>query len=209
MFGDDDMYGLGEAGGRNQYLIGSGVGVATSTATALIIRRAVKDPVTGESTVKKYANGIGAVAAAAVGGAMMASSKTREIGIATIVSGVAAGLLAHVAEMISAKKKSGGWGDVVIDPTAVIEPYQGFGAAMIDPAYPVPGSINQGYGFGTTNPNVTLVGAQNVSLVGPPTLANAGDYGMGENPAVTQTKLLGGPSISALGAHYGSTVFGH
>lgn len=203
MFGDDDMFG--EAGTRNQYLIGSGIGVAASTATAITIRRYVKN-----ETAKKYSNGIGAAVSAVAGGAMMFSPKTKEIGIATMVSGIAAGLLAHVAGMIEEKKeekKSGGWGDVMIDPTAVIQPYQGFGAAIVDPAYPIPGSISQG--FGASN-NVTLVGSgPDVTLVGPPSLAHAGDYGMGENPAVTQTKLLGGPSISALGAHYGATLFGH
>lgn len=193
---------FGEAGTRNQYLIGSGIGVAASTATSITIRRFVKN-----ETAKKYSNGIGAAVSAVAGGAMMFSPKTKEIGVATMVSGIAAGLLAHVADMLSTKA-SQGWGDVMIDPTAVIQPYQGFGAAIVDPAYPVPGSISQG--FGASGSNVSLVGAgPDVTLVGPPSLAHAGDYGMGENPAVTQTKLLGGPSISALGAHYGATLFGH
>lgn len=105
-----------------------------------------------------------------------------------------------------------GWGGVVIDPTAVIQPgngfgihaiepgyavHGGFGAPVIDRAYPVPGSVH-GNGLGAARPE----------LVGPPTLVGAGDYGMGDNPGVTQTKILGGPSVSALGTHFGATLFG-
>ncbi len=104
------------------------------------------------------------------------------------------------------------FGGVVMDPTGVIRPYQGlgihtiepgyavhgngFGAVAIDPAYPVPGSIH-----GASN---GFAGNMN----GPPTLVGAGDYGMGDNPGAAQTKLLGGPSVSALGAHFGATLFG-
>jgi hypothetical protein len=115
----------------------------------------------------------------------------------------------------------GGWRGVDIEPTAVIQPFQGFGQdidvsevdgfgiatigpgyavdglgeAVIDPAYPIPGSIS---GFGMSRPE----------LVGPPTLMNAGDYGMSDNPAVTQTQLLGGPAISGLAGHFGATLYG-
>lgn len=118
---------------------------------------------------------------------------------------------------------AGGWGGVTIDPTAVIQPGAGFGihtiepgyvvpanlpsmmnggfgAAAIEPAYPVPGSISGGGGAG--------FGANRPELVGPPTLVGAGDYGMANNPAVTQTKLLGGPNLSSMGAHFGATLFG-
>lgn len=74
----------------------------------------------------------------------------------------------------------------------------GFGAAVIDAAYPVPGSVHQsGQGFS----------GYGDSPVGPPTLLDAGDYGLSNNPAVQQNTLLGGPSLSALGAHFGSTLF--
>lgn len=109
-----------------------------------------------------------------------------------------------------------GWGGVTIDPTGVIRPGLGihaiepgyavhgggFGAVAIDPAYPVPGSVHAGFGGGSG------FGMNRPDLVGPPTLVGAGDYGMGDNPGVAQTKLLGGPSVSALGAHYGATLFG-
>ena len=116
-----------------------------------------------------------------------------------------------------------GLGAVTINPTAVIQPYQGngngfgiatiepgfvvpanlpamqnngFGAVAIDPAFPVPGSIQNGFG------------AAKPELVGPPTLVGAGDYGMSDNPAVQQTKILGGPNLSSMGMHFGATLFG-
>jgi hypothetical protein len=120
------------------------------------------------------------------------------------------------------KKTAAGWGGVTIDPTAVIQPGQGFGihaiepgyvvpanlpalqngfgAVAIDPAYPIPGSIHGGGGAG--------FGANKPELVGPPTLVGAGDYGMSNDPAVTQTKLLGGPNVSSMGMHFGATLFG-
>jgi len=119
-----------------------------------------------------------------------------------------------------------GWNGVVIDPTAVIQPGMGngfgiatiepgyvvpanlpsmmnggFGAATIEPAYPVPGSIHGGGGYGG-------FGGNRPELVGPPTLVGAGDYGMSDNPAVQQTKLLGGPNLSSMGMHFGATLFG-
>jgi hypothetical protein len=180
---DHDMFGLSEAGSRNQYLIGSAVGVAASTGVAIGVRKLVQS-----ASVKKYANGIGAASAGVIGGAMMFSHKTKEIGLATIVSGVAAGLLAHLTEMIAPPAAAAGLGYSY-----------SFGDPVIDPAYPIPGSVHGAFGgFGAARPE----------LVGPPTLVGAGDYGMSENPGATQTKLLGGPSISALGAHYGATLFG-
>ena len=75
----------------------------------------------------------------------------------------------------------------------------GFGAAKIEPAFPVQGSISGGgAGFGANRPD----------LVGPPTLVGAGDYGMGDNPGLQQARLLGGPSVSTMGAHFGATLFG-
>lgn len=117
-----------------------------------------------------------------------------------------------------------GFAGVTINPTGVIAPYQGngfgiatiepgfvvpanlpaamnngFGGVTIDPAFPVPGSISGGGGgFGADRPD----------LVGPPTLVGAGDYGMGNDPGAAQVRTLGGPGISAMGAHFGATLFG-
>lgn len=117
-----------------------------------------------------------------------------------------------------------GFAGVTINPTGVIAPYQGngfgiatiepgfvvpanlpamqnngFGNVTIDPAFPVPGSISGGSaGFGADRPE----------LVGPPTLVGAGDYGMGNDPGAAQVRTLGGPGISAMGAHFGATLFG-
>ena len=133
------------------------------------------------------------------------------------------------APAATAPAPAAGWGGVTINPTAVIPPgmgygngfgiptiepgyvvpanlpsmqmqNNGFGAVTIDPAFPVPGSIHGGGGAG--------FGANRPELVGPPTLVGAGDYGMSENPAVQQTKLLGGPNLSSMGMHFGATLFG-
>jgi hypothetical protein len=191
---DHDMFGLDEAGSRNHYLIGGAAGVAISTGTAVMIRK-----YSTSKDMQSYANGIGAVTAGVIGGALTFMPKTKEAGIALAVSGVAAGLLGHVAEMLmdSATKPA-------TKPEPAPAPGQfgygyGFGAPVIDAAYPIPGSVQSGsYGFGAARPE----------LVGPPTLVGAGDYGMSENAGATQTRLLGGPSISALGSHYGATLFG-
>ena len=107
----------------------------------------------------------------------------------------AGGLGIHTIEPGYAVPASG-LGIHTIEPGYAV-PASGLGAVTIDPAFPVQGSMPNG------------LGAARPELVGPPTLVGAGDYGMGENPAVAQSKLLGGPSVSALGAHYGATLFGH
>jgi len=96
----------------------------------------------------------------------------------------------------------GGFGIHAIEPgypvpAGYVQP--GLGAPVVEPAYPIPGSVHEGGasfdGFGAEAP------------VGPPTLLDAGDYGLSNNPAVQQNANLGGPTLSALGAHFGSTLF--
>jgi hypothetical protein len=142
--------------------------------------------------------------------------------------------------------KAAGWGGVVMDPTAVIQPYQGngFGIHSIEPGYVVPANLpsmmngpgnvtmsptgviwpqQNGFGAASIEPGFLIPGSggggfasgggagfgiDQPELMGPPTLVGAGDYGMGNNAGATQTRLLGGPSVSSMGAHFGATLFG-
>lgn len=116
-------------------------------------------------------------------------------------------------EQVAMKKSTMGWGGVTIDPTAVIQPGAGgFGIHTIEPGYVVPAnlpSLQNGFGAAAIEPAYPVQGTiQQNGFAGPPTLVGAGDYGMSDNPAVTQTKLLGGPSVSSMGMHFGATLFG-
>jgi hypothetical protein len=248
--GEVDMFGLDEfgqpAGGDSMWgaVIGGGVGTG-----AAIIARAMSKPT---SKFHQYSELAGLLAGGIAGGVMMAFPGTRRMGWAAAATALVTNGLRQLEQSVfmpkataaeaqalvtaaassadqkasfadAAKLVGSGWGGVTIDPTAVIQPYQGgfgihsiepgyvvpanlpsmmnngFGAAAIEPAYPVPGSISGGgAGFGADRPE----------LVGPPTLVGAGSYGMGDNPGAAQTKLLGGPSVSAMGTHFGATLFG-
>jgi hypothetical protein len=100
-----------------------------------------------------------------------------------------------------------GWGGTVINP-AYRAGRGGFGIHAIEPGYNVPGG-----GFGTpviqkAFPVASPGFGAAMKRSGPPTLVGAGDYGLGRNPGVSQLGRLGGPAISAMGAHFGSTLFG-
>ena len=233
--GDVDMFGLDEFGGATREdMWGAVIGNGTATVASIAVRKLTKP----HSTYSKYSEGIGALVGAAAGAIMYAFPKTKGMGMSAIANAVIGNGLRQLEQSFLAPSQEeqlkalqelkavteavskiqlpalGGWGNVTIDPTAVIQPYQGLGihtiepgyavnnglgAVTIDPGYPVPGSVQGGYGFGAARPE----------MVGPPTLVGAGDYGMSENAGATQTKLLGGPSVSALGSHYGATLFGH
>jgi hypothetical protein len=212
-----DMFGLDEFGvpvGPNS-MWGAMVGVGVATGASILTRALTKS----SSAFHKYSEGVGMAAGILAGGAMMASPKTRQMGIAAMATAFVSNGLRQLEAILLTPKQvkdaamAGSWGGVVIDPTKVIqggwgqditlegnglgihtiEPgyaVNGFGAAAIEPAYPVQG-----------------LGAM-PELVGPPTLVGAGDYGMKDNPAVMQTQLLGGPAVSGLAMHYGATLFG-
>jgi len=250
--GEVDMFGLDEfgqpAGGDSMWgaVIGGGVGTG-----AAMIARAMTKPT---SKIHQYSELAGLLAGGIAGGVMMAFPGTRRMGWAAAATALVtngmrqlenslfnpyAMTLAEAQAMVAAAAASpdgqatpaetatfarAGFGGVTINPTGVIQPYQGngfgiatiepgfvvpanlpamqnngFGNVTIDPAFPVPGSISGGSaGFGADRPE----------LVGPPTLVGAGDYGMGNDPGAAQVRTLGGPGISAMGAHFGATLFG-
>lgn len=220
--GEVDMFGLDEFGqpAGADALWGAVIGGGIGTGTAIIARAMTKTK--PESKLHQYSELTGLLAGGIAGGIMMAFPGTRRMGWAAAATALVTNGLRQLEQSLFAPKPAAevpaGWGGVTIDPTAVIQPSgfgipaiepgyvvpanlpaQGFGAAAIEPAYPIPGSISGGSaGFGADRPE----------LVGPPTLVGAGDYGMSENPAAQQTKLLGGPNLSAMGAHFGATLFG-
>jgi hypothetical protein len=210
--GEVDMFGLDEFGNPAgaDSMWGAVIGGGVSTGAAILARSLAKDPT---AKLHKYSELTGLLAGAVAGGIMMAFPGTRRMGWAAAATALVTSGLRQLEQ--SLMSKSAGMAGVTIDPTGVIQPgggfgihtiepgysvpSAGFGAATIDPAYPVPGSISGGSaGFGADRPE----------LVGPPTLVGAGDYGMNDNPGVQQTKLLGGPNVSAIGAHFGATLFG-
>lgn len=228
--GETDMFGLDEFGqSPGDSLWGSVIGGGIGTGVAIITRAVTKGPA---SKLHNYSEAIGMLGGVVAGGVLyFAGDKTKRMGVAAMATALVTNglrqleqslfpptIAAQNTEVPLTKEGLGrsGWGGVVIDRTAVIEPGQGFGIATIEPgyavqgggfgapvidrAYPVPGSIHgASAGFGGSRPE----------LVGPPTLVGAGDYGMSDNPGAQQAKLLGGPNYSAMGAHFGATLFGH
>lgn len=103
-------------------------------------------------------------------------------------------------EVLMEKKESdetSGWQGVEIEPAAAVP--GGFGIPAIEPGYGIRGDL----GVVTPEAGYAIPG----SVSGPPALQ--GDYGLSANPAVQQTKILGGPAVSGMGAHYGATLFGN
>jgi hypothetical protein len=104
----------------------------------------------------------------------------------------------------------GGMGAVDIEPGFLVPgtepPPGGFGAVTVDP-----GGVFQDFGDEGYSPYESeqeMEDVEDTTLVGPPQLANAGDYGLGNNPGVAQAAALGGPPVSGLSMHYGATLFG-
>jgi len=275
--GEVDMFGLDEFGQPvGDAMWGSVIGGGIGTGVAIMTRAMTAT----SSTLHQYSELTGLVAGGAAGGVMMAFEGTRRMGIAAIATALVtnglrqlerslfapqstvAELQAQLAAAIADKDgksasvklppKGAGWGGVVMDPTAVIQPYQGngFGIHSIEPGYVVPANLpsimngfggpgnvtmnptgviwpqghpNAGFGAAAIEPGYLIPGSNNGSFasgggagfgidqpetMGPPTLVGAGDYGMGNNAGATQTRLLGGPNVSSMGAHFGATLFG-
>lgn len=210
--GDVDMFGLDEFGGATREdMWGAVIGNGTATLASIALRRMTKK----DSAYNKYSEGIGAIVGAAAGGVMMAFAKTKGMGMAAIVNAFIGNGLRQLEQSLltdkSAAAPANGWGIHAIEPgyavnganlgihavepgyavngahglgIHAVEPGYavngGLGAVTVDPGFPVPGSITQG--LAAAQPDVTLVGA------GP---------------------QLASPSVSALGAHYGATLFGN
>lgn len=216
--GDVDMFGLDEFGApTSSELIGSIVGTGTATLASILVRQVAKPG----STMTKYSEGIGGLVGAVAGGIMYAvGGNARAMAIPAIANALVGNGLRQIEQMFLAPK-AGEMNGVVIDPTGAIKP--GLGIHAIEPGYAVPASglgihaIEPGYavpasGLGEVaiDPAFPVPGSVHAGLAAArPELVGASDYSMSNVPGAAQNKLLGGPSVSALGAHYGATLFGN
>jgi hypothetical protein len=210
--GTVDMFGLDEFGmpAGAESLWGAVIGGGLGTGAAMLTR-ALVDPLKSPK-LYGYSEGIGFLAAGLAGGIMYAFPATKRMALAAVAMAFVNNGLRQMEMWLHAPKAAGYFGGVAIDraypvPGSLgqdvdvrelgipsIEPgYAVLGAPVIESQYPVPGTV----GF-----------AGRPELVGPPTLVGAGNYGLDDNPGVRQLAQLGGPEISALGAHYGATLFG-
>ena len=247
--GNVDMFGLDEFGmpAGADALWGAVIGGGLGTGTAIIVRRVTQEG----STLNNYSEALGLLAAGLAGGVMMAFPGSRRMGWTAMAVGLVTNGMRQIETMFFKKKDlaqavengtaaeaaaeegaiPAGFGSVVIDPTAVIQPFHGLGqdidvaaldGVVIDPGYLVPGSETRGLGIHAIEPGYAVNGlgagpyesmqerydVSNTQLVGPPSLHGAGDYGMSQNPGVAQVAALGGPGVSGLAGHFGATLFG-
>lgn len=197
--GEVDLFGLDEFGqqvGMNSAwgaLIGAGLG----TGTAIAVRALAAAP-----TWKKYSEGVGFFVGAAASGLLMAFQGTRGAGWAALAATAATNGLRQL-EVLFSPAALAGMGAAVIEPLngVVIEPLNGefgqFGVAEIEQVPRAYGTIPGVYGpMGVAGPQL--------SQTPPIDLMD-----MGALPANSQqVALMGGPSLSGLGAYYGATLFG-
>lgn len=229
--GTVDMFGLDEFGqpaGIDSLwgaVIGGGVGTG-----AAILTRAIAKP---ESAMHDYSEAVGLLAGGLAGGVMMAFPASRRMGWAALATALVTNGLRQLETSLFAPKKEAaaekpaeteaqaqtvkGWYGVDIEPAgrvpggfgqdiAVEELGNGLGIVSAEPGYAVQGAL----GAVTPESAYPIPGSvSGAELAGPPSLQNAGDYGLSANPAVQQTQILGGPTVSGMGAHYGATLFGH
>lgn len=190
-YGSVDLFGLDEFG--QPMGLSQNWGAAIGTATQAGVCIAVKEL----TDMDEYAEGIGAIAGAAVGGAMIAMPASRAAGWTAVISSLVGGGIRQMHAMMSKKEKTKnnlkGLGLVEIEnmPRVGYDQMDGaMGLPTVEPQVIVPGSEG-------------LDGAMGM----PPQLVGAGDYGLSQNPAAQQAQLVG-PAMSGLGSHFGATLFG-
>jgi len=194
-YGDDygsvDLFGLDEFGqpqGMSQN-IGAGIGAATQASVAAAVKEF--------TSYDKYAEGIGAIAGAAVGGAMIAMPNARAAGWTAAIVSLVGGGVRQLHTLVSKKEQAknalaGHLGLVEIEnmPRVGYDQMNGLGLPTIERQALVPGSQGLDGNLGM-----------------PPQLVGAGDFGLSQNPAAQQAQLVG-PQVSGLASHFGSTIFG-
>jgi len=185
-YGSVDLFGLDEFGAPVGIAqpIGAAVGAASQWGAALAVKKWTKQG--------KYAEGIGALAGAAAGGAMMLYSGTRAAGWTALAAALVGGGL----RQLEASVMKTNLGLVEIQPAPVVS---GFGATNTAGT----GFFGaDGMGIPTLQPAPVVNG-----LEMPPQLVGAGDYGMSQNPAAQQAVLVGTTPMG-MASHYGGTIFG-
>lgn len=193
--GSVDLFGLDEfgqvAGDPMQMHIGAGVGAAAQAAVTTMLKAKTKS-----AKMYQFAELIGAGVGAAAGvGVGFVKKDWKAGGMAAAISAVAGGLTRFAAEKVLAKELAAN----ALQMTAgAAVPTAGWGMATVGPQY----LVNGGLGIAAIEPSATVQGG----LAGPPQLVG-GNYGLGDNAAAQQVQLQGGPVISGLGTHFGSTLF--
>lgn len=208
--GDMDMFGLDEFGGATREdMWGAVIGNGTATIASIALRRLTNKT----SAYNKYSEGIGALVGAAAGGVMYAFPKTRGMGMAAIVNAFIGNGLRQLEQSLFADKGAqAGWGGVTVDPTGAIAPYQGLGIHAVEPGYAVNGA--NGLGIHAIEPGYAVNGSGLGAVTVDPGFPIPGSITQGLAAAQPDVTLVGsnpqlGTSISALGAHYGATLFGN
>lgn len=175
--GEVDLFGLDEFGEpvglKTMWgaLIGSGLG----TGLAIGLRRFS----TAGSMWANNAEGVAFLLTSAVGGAMVASHKTRAAGWTAIAASAVNNGLRYLDQMMGGSSM-GGWGEATVDPARAF--------------------YGHGLGIATTEPRQNLAGAG-----GLPTLVGH-DASLGAS--ASQVQVMGGPALSGLSSLYGATLFG-
>lgn len=167
-------------------LWGAAIGTGAGTLTAVGIRQFVKNP-----TMVKYSEGIGFLAGALPGVAMMmlGKGKYKDAGVAAIVAALANNGVRQAEQLMLTAgtpkaAETAGIAGTVIDPTTVLQGQ--LGLTELTPASALLGAYQEGQ----RDDLPQLVGAN---------LAAANSHIQG----------MGGPALSAYASHWGSTHFSH
>lgn len=219
-FGSVSLFGLDEFGqvtGMNP-LWGAVAGAGFQTVGAIAARQFVDS-----FAMDKWSEAIGAGVGVAAGGVMMAFGNTRAAGVTAIATSLVNGGLRQIealmfgatyADKLAAMNKkiaslkgedctkAGGAGEPCqIAPYLVADksgynPYV-LGEHVVESANP------RMVGLGMVQAEQTHgFAGPNVQVMGPP----IADYGVA-GPAAAQVQLMGGPTLSGLGSHFGATLF--
>lgn len=179
-YGSVDLFGLDEFGNPQgmDQKYGAALGAAFQTVTAIAVRK--------YTNYKKYSEGIGVLAGAVAGGSMIAFTESKAAGWTALISSVVSGGIRQLAQLTD------------MDP--------GFDGGLGIHTYETVPTL----GYATVERQSLVPGSSGLSgdFAGPVQLQAAGDYGMSNNPAARQVQLVGGPEVSGLSAHFGSTIFG-
>lgn len=179
LFGLDDF---GEVAGARE-LWGAALGAAVGTGVAIGVRA-----LAGES-MARYSELIGLGAGLAVGGAMIAAPGTRAAGWTAVTTTMVGNGLRALEQLFLTPAASTPVGAVV--PEAV----NAFGSVVIEPTHALGAVVPE---------TVQMAGAQLAGDAPPVSLLSNASLPASAN----YVQVLNGPSLSGLGQHFGSTVFG-
>jgi hypothetical protein len=182
-YGNVNFFGLDEFGapvGMNP-MYGALIGTSLATGAAIALRSMTAKG----GFLNTYAEGLGFVAGAAAGGAMMVSPGTRAAGLTAIGAAFLSNGLRQLEKMLLPGNYAAGFGLPYLEGP-VIERAQTLGLVMPEQTQ-------------------TMAGAQ-ISMDGPP--IDISLQGALSASAIEQIQGIEGPDLSGLGTHYGATLFG-